>query len=167
MKRLNAMFMLCVMSMLAGAQTAPAPERAPGYAPLQGFVGHWTTQGREQLFRETCDWYHGKFHVVCHSESKRADGSIAHGMSILSFVPATGYVYTGIGSRGRYETFEKGRWEDGKFVFDSAATKDGKPITNRISIGPFTDAGFQFVVTTSSDGVNWTEAARTRYVRLP
>lgn len=166
MKHLKATFPLMLAASIAVAQAAQEPERAPEYDPLEGFVGRWTTQGRETQFLETCSWYYGKFHVVCNAESKRADGSIGHSMSILSYVPGAGYVYSGIGSKGRYETFDRGRWSDGKFIFDSTSSTDGKAVTNRITIGPFTDKGFLFVVTTSTDGVAWTEADQTTYIRL-
>ena len=162
MKRLEAIFLSILAASTAAAQTAPDS----GYAPLKNFVGRWTTQGQETEFTETCDWYHGKFHVVCNAERKRADGSTGHSMSILGYIDGAGYVYSGIGSKGRYETFEKGRWSDGKFFFDSTTSEHGKTITNRITIGPFTDEGFLFVVTTSTDGLTWTEADRTTYIRL-
>ncbi len=164
--RLESALPLILFAGLAGAQASSEPERAPGYAPLASFVGHWTTQGNETQFRENCDWYHGKFHVVCNAERKRADGSTGHSMSILSYVPGSGYVYSGIGSKGRYETFEKGLFSDGQFVFETTSPDQGSQATSRIVIGPFTDEGFLFVVTTSKDGSTWTEAGRTTYLRL-
>ena len=166
-----ALFALSVLSSAVGAadvtQQAEAQAARPAeYLPLQNFVGRWTTAGRERAFEETCEWYHGGFHVVCHSVSKRADGSTGHGMSILSHVPDAGYVYSGIGSKGRYETFSMGRWQDGQFVFDSPGSEGGSPVTNRINIGPFTDQGFEFVVSSSADGQSWTELGRTTYLRL-
>lgn len=97
------------------AETPRPPERPAEYTPLENFVGRWTTAGREKQFTETCEWYPGRFHVVCNFVSKRADGSQGHSMSILSYVPGVGYAYSGIGSKGRYETFDKGRWLSGKF----------------------------------------------------
>ena len=165
MKTLQAVLLLALAG-IASAQSVQIPERAPGYAPLENFVGSWTTKGRESQFKEECHWYHGNFHVVCNSETRRTDGSTGHSMSILSFVPDSGYVYSGIGSKGRYETFEKGLWSDGRFVFDSVRSEAGKEITDRITIGPFTESGFEFVVTSTSDGTSWTELGRTTYVRI-
>jgi len=166
MRRIAMVLMLAFLAGGAGAQSAGAPARDPGYEPLSGFVGQWTTQGRESRFRERCEWYHGGFHVVCHSESQRDDGSTGHSLSILGFVPGAGYVYSGIGSKGRYETFEKGRWSEGHFIFDTTRVAEGATVTDRITIGPFTEEGFEFVVTTSADGATWSEVARTRYLRL-
>jgi hypothetical protein len=166
MNRTHAMLFLMLSGSAMAAEPPRLPERPAEYTPLENFVGRWTTAGREKEFLETCDWYHGKFHVVCNSVSRRADGSMGYGMSILSYVPGVGYAYSGIGSKGRYETLDKGRWLEGKFVFDSHGTDAGMPVTSRISIGPFTSEGFLFVVSTSADGVSWSEMNRTTYLRL-
>lgn len=151
----------------ADAQVAQKPpERHAGYAHLENFVGKWTVRGSEASFTESCDWYHGNYHVVCHSETKRADGSAGHGMSILGFVPGKGYVYSGIGSRGRYATHHSGTFRDGIFEFLDNTTKDGKPVVARTRLGPFTPAGFTFAVDTSADGGSWTAPQTITYLRL-
>lgn len=63
-----------------------ASSRPAAYAPLQSFVGRWTVKGREAAFVETCDWYHGGFHIVCNSENRRADGSLGRGMSLIGYL---------------------------------------------------------------------------------
>lgn len=137
--------------------------RHEGYQALDGFVGTWTISGRESTYRETCTWYHGERHIVCNTESKRNDGSIAHSMSILSFVPDHGYVYTGIGSRGRYETHEKGTFQDG--ILEYTDYSDG--VTTRIRIGPFTDRTIvPFTVHTSKNGTDWQTAESFNYTRV-
>ncbi len=161
----KAVLPLIFFTCTASAQVQ-APERPPGYAPLKNFVGRWTTQGREDKFLEVCSWYHGEFHVVCNATSKRADGSTGHSMSILGYVPGSGYVYSGIGSKGRYETFDKGTWSEGRFTFDTTIMESEGKTLNRISIGPFTDRGFLFVVTTSTDGVVWKPVDTTTYIKL-
>lgn len=159
--------LLAATSAVAQGNPVAAPDHAADYARLDPLVGRWTLKGKEQDFLETCEWYQGRFHVVCHSESKRKDGSKGIGISILSFVPGQGYVYTGIGSSGRYETLERGTFTDGKIVFTTTAKENGKSIATRISIGPPNDAGFPFVVDTSSDGGSWTVVDSIEYVKLP
>jgi len=166
MNRAQAMLLLMLSGSVMATETPRPPERPAGSAPFENFVGRWTTAGREKEFLETCEWYQGKLHVACNSVSRRADGSNGHSMSMLSYVPSVGYAHSGIGSKGPYETFDKGRWLEGKFVFDSHGTDAGAPVTSRISIGPFTSEGFLFVVSTSADGVSWSEMNRTTYLRL-
>jgi hypothetical protein len=149
--------------LLAVPAIAQEPARDPGYDALDGLVGRWTIAGREGKFLEVCDWYHGRRHMVCNTESTRDDGSTSHGMSILGFVPGEGYVYTGIGSRGRYETYRGGTFRDGILEYlDTAAA-----VRTRIRVGPFTDPDrVPFNVHTSKDGVAWEAADGFHYVRV-
>jgi len=142
---------------------AQEPPRHEGYAALEGLVGSWTIAGREGEYLEVCDWYDGKRHIVCNTESKRKDGSTSRGMSILGFVPDQGYVYTGIGNRGRYETFRAGTYKDGIIEYRDQSAEGH----TRIRIGPFTDRKLvPFNVHTSADGVKWDSADSFNYVRV-
>lgn len=144
-----------------------AAGRGPEYDALAIYLGAWTQEGRESVFREDCDWYDGRFQVVCHSTSTRSDGSTGRGMSVLGYSPSEGYVYAGIGNRGRFEMLRGGRFENGRFIFESTARENGKSVTSRITIGPRTDAGFPFVVDASTDGGPWARVDTVNYVSLP
>ena len=155
---------LALLALLfASAATAQEAPRHEGYAPLENLVGSWTIAGKEKTYLETCAWYHGKRHIVCNTTSKRDDGSISHGMSILSFVPDQGYVYTGIGSSGRYETFRDGKYEAGVLEYlDPSAESQ-----TRIRVGPFSDwTRIPFNVHASRDGVTWEAVDSFDYVRV-
>ncbi len=164
MTRILIIFLLFSSTYWAGAQDAP--ERAAGYEHLQHFVGRWTEQGNEKTFVEVCDWFDGKYHVICNAERKRSNGTIGRSLSILSYVPGQGYVHVGISKKGRYETLQNGTFRDGIFEFLSTAKEEGKSIVTRIRIGPFAERGFPFVVHTSTDGGPWVEAGITNYVKL-
>jgi hypothetical protein len=166
MSRVLACACVLALAATATAQTAVPPARDPGYAPLQNFVGKWTMKGKEQSFREDCDWYDGRFHIVCHSEFTRDDGSTGRGISIMGFVPGEGYVYTGIGNRGRYETLSGGTVSEDVLEYRSTTVEDGKPTIVRIRIGPFAEAGMPFVVDASTDdGKSWSNLETSEYVR--
>ena len=99
---MKALLLALLASFAASAAPADAPTppaRDPGYDALAHFVGRWTTKGSEATFVETCEWFDGRFHVVCRSERKRPDGTTGRGLSILGFVPGEGYVYSGIGNK--------------------------------------------------------------------
>jgi len=142
------------------AQEEPRHE---GYAPLEGLVGSWTIEGREGTYLETCDWYHGKRHIVCNTESRRRDGTTSHGMSILSYIPDQGYVYTGIGSLGRYETYRGGTYNEGVIQYLDQSAEGW----TRIRVGPFNDrTRVPFRVHTSKDGASWAPADSFSYIRV-
>lgn len=149
--------------LISSPALAQEPLRDEGYSALEGLVGSWTIAGKEGSYLETCDWYDGRYHIVCNTESKRKDGSIARGMSILSFIPGHGYVYTGIGNRGRYETYRGGTCINGIIEYLDRSD-DGH---TRIRIGPFTDRNLiPFSVHLSKDGINWEPADSFNYVRV-
>lgn len=151
------------MLLLSFPSSAQEPPRHAGYAALEGFVGSWTVPGQEDTYLETCDWYHGKRHIVCNTESRREDGSMSYSMSILSFVPDQGYVYTGIGSRGRYKTHQGGIYKDGILEYIDR-TDEG---FTRITIGPFDDRkSLPFNVHTSTDGTKWEPVNSFNYIRV-
>lgn len=154
------LFAALLISSPSFAQERPRHE---GYAPLEGLVGRWTIAGQESTYLEVCDWYDGKRHIICNTESKRKDGSTSRSMSILSFVPDQGYVYTGIGSRGRYDTYRGGTYTHGVIEYSDSSAE---PRT-RIRIGPFRDKNtVPFSVHSSRDGVTWEQADSFSYVRV-
>jgi hypothetical protein len=149
--------------LMTSAALAQEKPRNAGYDPLDGIVGSWTIAGKEGTYLETCGWYDGKRHIICNTESKRKDGSTSHGMSILSFVPGQGYVYTGIGSGGRYETYRGGTYQNGVIEY---LDQSGGAHT-RIRIGPFGDKDtVPFNVHTSPDGIKWDQADSFNYIRV-
>ena len=150
------------MLLLALPAFAEEPPRHEGYAPLEALVGSWTVAGREDTYRETCDWYHGKRHIVCHTESKREDGSTSHSISILSFIPDQGYVYTGISSNGRYETHKDGTFKDGILEYVDRSSKG----LTRTRLGPLGGPRVPINVHTSPDGDKWEQAVSSEYVRV-
>lgn len=155
--------LLLVALSIATASQSQDRSRHAGYDVLDAFVGTWTIPGQESTYRETCAWYHGERHIVCHTESKRQDDSIGYSMSILSFVPDQGYVYTGIGSRGRYEAYEKGTFRDG--ILEYTYHSGGE--TTRIRVGPFKDRDvIPFIVHTSRNGADWETAESFHYTRV-
>ena len=155
-------FLLSAMVVTVSAQGQEPPRHA-GYDPLGAFVGSWTIPGQESTYLETCGWYHGERHIVCNTTSKRKDGSTGNSMSILSFMPDHGYVYTGIGSRGRYETHERGTFKDG--ILEYIDRIDGE--MTRIRIGPFTNRTIiPFIVHTSKSGTDWVLAESFNYIRV-
>ncbi len=134
--------------------TPAAPPQHPGYDKLQMFVGDWTIEGREKTYLEKCDWFEGRFQVVCHTESKRSDGSVGRSISILGYLPEEdAYTYSGIGSGGRNETM-RGAFTGSTLEFLGQSRDGGKLVKSRVTITP---AGRDFTLrsTTSTDSGPW------------
>jgi hypothetical protein len=153
------------LKLMAQAPQA-APERHPGYAALEHFVGRWTMKGREKSFDEKCAWFDGRFHVVCHTEVRHPNGSTTRSMSVLGFVPQdSAYTYQGISSRGRNE-IRRGEYRDGIFYLVNESSHGGKRVVSRVRAGPFDKREVPFVVESSVDGGPWTLNASETYLKL-
>jgi hypothetical protein len=145
---------------------AGAPARHPGYDKLQMFVGDWTIEGRENTYVEKCDWFDGRFHMVCHTESKRSDGSVGRGISILGYLPEEdAYTYHGIGSRGRNETM-RGTFEGSVFKAHGESRDGGKRVKSRVTIAPAANGDFTFRSESATDDGPWTIDGSILYKRM-
>lgn len=148
-------------------QTAPAaPPRHPSYAKLQMFVGHWTIEGRENTYLEKCDWFDGRFHVVCYTESQRSDGTVGRSISILGYLPEEdAYTYYGIGSRGRNEAM-RGTFEGSTFKAHGESRDGGKLVKSRVTATPAGSADFTFRSESSTDNGPWIDDGTIKYKRM-
>ena len=165
---ISLLVVLASTSCALTSQAPPAPPsaRAAGYEPLSSFIGRWTLKGEEDTYVETCGWYEGGFHILCHTENRRPDGSIGKGMSILGYLPDKGsYTYHGIGSKGRNETMI-GTFRSGIFEFNSEDRENGKVVKARVRMGPFIGREIPFIAETSIDGAPWLMDATITYVKL-
>lgn len=150
------------------APPGPKPAEAarpPGYEKLQMFVGRWTLEGREDRYLETCDWYDGRFTVVCNTTNRRADGTVSKGMSILGYLPEEDvYTYHGFNSSGRNET-QRGTFEGSTFRVQGEAREGGQMLRSRVTITPRPDGAFTLVAESSAEGGPWTTDATIQYKR--
>lgn len=155
----------CAVALAQAASAQPVPATGAGYERLAPLVGTWTVKGEEGRFRETCAWYDGRFHVVCHSENIRADGTLGRGMSILGYVPAEdAYTYHGIGARGR-NVMLRGKFAAGVLVFTTVGAASSPP--SRVRLGPLTDPQeFQLVEEVQGPDLAWTPRGEQRFVRI-
>lgn len=92
--------------LLAPAARAEAPKPGPEHERLGYFVGKWKSEGTvsENPFMPTgkftssdsCEWFEGKFAVVCRSQGKGPSGP-TRGLGIMSYSAAEKvYLYYGV-----------------------------------------------------------------------
>ena len=96
----GALSLVTIVSL--AAQAPPAPKPGPEHERLKYFVGKWTTEGEMKpgpmgpggkfTSTDTCEWFEGRFAVVCHSDGKMAAGP-AKSIGILGY-SAEEKVYT-------------------------------------------------------------------------
>ena len=144
-----------VVTLSAAVAPAQDKSRPAGYDKLQMFVGTWTIEGREDRYREKCDWFEGRFMIVCNTESKGRDGGVTKSMSFIGYLPEEDVVtYHGFNSRGRNET-QRGGFKGTTFWVEGEARDGGKKVKSRVTITPKADGTFTLLAESSTDGGPW------------
>ena len=95
---------------VAQAPETPKPKPGPEHAKLAYFVGNWQSDGTikenpvfpagKMTSKDRCEWFDGKFAVICHSEGTSPLGA-TKGIGIMSYSPESKtYTYYGTDSSG-------------------------------------------------------------------
>lgn len=140
-------------------------EVKPNREAMKIIEGEWTIEGAEATFRETCEWFHLRSHMVCNSESRRKDGSVKRGVSVFSFSDEKGrFVYYHYGSSGIVVVHDV--FFDGPTLLATGERRDGNDlIRNQVKMSPRSDGSYDFVEQESTNGGPWIESARVHYIR--
>ena len=112
MKRPLALACAIILCLTVAAAQAPEmPKPGPEHEKLGFFVGQWRGEGTmsESPFgpggkitsSDTCEWFEGKFAVVCHSTGKGPMGPMKS-LGIIGYNPMEKvYIYYGLDSSGQ------------------------------------------------------------------
>lgn len=147
------------------AQAEGAPKPGPEHQKLSRFIGKWTGSGEalpgpfgpggKMTWTESCEWFTGNFHVICHSESKGAMGDMK-GIGIIGYdAGAKRYTWFGVDSNG-WSSLSKGTFEGKTWSFLSEETVAGKTWKSRFTIEETGAASQKFRWELSEDGATWT-----------
>jgi hypothetical protein len=152
----------------ATAPAARAQSPAPG-APVPGaehkrlgyFVGRWTTSGEMKagVFgpggpvtgSESCEWFAGNFHLVCHAEGSSAAGSFK-GMSVMGWdADAKAYTHDAYNSMGMTAR-SRGTAAGDTWTWTSESRMDGRALKGRFVVKELGPTAYTFKWEASVDG---------------
>jgi hypothetical protein len=157
---------------------APAPKSAPGpeYAKLGYFVGKWTGEaemkpnpfapGGKITSTDSCEWFEGKYAVVCHQGGKSPMGP-TKGLGIMSYSPEE-RVYTlyGVDNTGMVSTtVAKGTLTGDTWVYTDEQKMGGKLIKSRYTIKMVPPDAYHFTWEMMGEDGKWTAIVDGRNVR--
>src|SRR5262245_45763221 len=143
----------------AAAQTTPPAER------LAVFEGTWAREGAPatETLRETCAWLAGgRRHMVCQSEQKTPQGSVAN-LRVHSYRQQT-YVVHSVMGNGPAWTYTGGP-EGDRWIFNFQSGRTDNPPQLRIVITPTRDR-MRFVEESSTNGGPWQTTEDYTMVRV-
>lgn len=160
MKRpLNLLIALVIVStaglQVAVAQAPQAPKPGPEHQRLAYFVGKWNAEGEVKpgpmgpggkfTSSDTCEWFEGRYSVVCHSEGNMPMGK-SKSIGILSYSPEEKvYTYYGIdNSSMTMASVPKGTLRGDTWTYTDEGTMGGKKYKSRVTIKEVSPTEYTF-----------------------
>lgn len=152
-------FVICCLGLvvaisgLALAQEAPKP--GPEHKRLGFWVGNWTNEGvvkenpvmpaGPMKSTERCDWFEGKFAVLCHTEGSGPMGP-TKGIGIMSYSnEAKAYTWYGVDSSGMaMTTIPLGKVEGKTWVYNDESKMGDQTIKSRYTVEETSDSSYTF-----------------------
>jgi hypothetical protein len=136
---------LAFLSASLAAQAPQAPKPGPEHEKLGYFVGKWTSEGEmkpspfgpagKMTMTETCEWFEGRFVVLCRSEGKGPMGAVK-GVGIMSYSPEEKvYTYYGADSTGMtMASVPRGTVQGNTWTFTDEGMMKGQKVKSRMTL---------------------------------
>jgi hypothetical protein len=166
MNKIFAAALLCVgLTRATSAQLgAPGPE----HARLDAFAGRWSidgeSEGEKYTLSESCEWFAGRFHLICRREGKGPQGTIA-GQSIMTWdSSAKAYAMITINSNGA-SVLVHGTPAGGVWTWNGTLDIAGRALKVRLTTSSQSPSAYTFDIEGSIDG-KWISLEKGRVTRV-
>lgn len=150
------------VGIVAAALAAQAPTQKPGaeHARMAAFEGQWNYKGEAKASplgpggpvtsSETCEWFDGKFQLVCRTKGTGPRGA-GTGMSVMGYDPGRKmYTYQAISSLGD-NIFVRGTVAGKVWTWSDETTIDGKAMKILVTVTEQSPSAFGVRVEASMD----------------
>jgi hypothetical protein len=156
LKMLTAFAMVSAAGLpFAAAQAPQAAKPGPEHQRLGYFVGKWKAEGELKpgpmgpggkfTSTDTCEWFEGKYSVVCRSEGKMPAGP-SKSIGILGYSPEEKvYTYYGVdNSNMTMASIPKGTLEGDTWTYTDEGTMGGQKVKSRVVIKELSPTTYSF-----------------------
>jgi hypothetical protein len=149
------------------AQAPPAATPGPEHQKLGYYVGKWTSEGDmkpspmgpggKMTGSDRCEWFDGKFAVVCHNEGKGPMGQMK-GLGIMSYsAEDKAFTYYGTDSMGMtMTTVAKGTVKGDTWEYTDESKMGGQLVKSRYIIKVVSPTVYTFKWDMQGQGGQWT-----------
>jgi hypothetical protein len=166
MKRMLVAALLVVG--LTGTSSTQIGAPGPEHARLDTFAGRWTIDGESEgakvVLTETCEWFPGRFHLICRREGKGPRGAVA-GQSIMTWdSSAKTYAMIMINSNGA-TVLTHGTPADNVWTWNGTLDIAGRALTVRLTTTSQSPSAYTFIAEGSIDG-KWVPLERGRVTKM-
>ena len=162
---------------VATAQTPQAPTPGPEHQRLEYFVGKWTSEGEMKAnpmslggkitSSDTCEWFEGRFAVICHSEGTTPMGP-SKSVGILSYSPEEKvYTYYGVdNSNMTMATVPRGTVQGDTWTYTDESMMGGKKIKSRIIIKELSPSAYAFTMELQGPDGKWAPLMESKNTKV-
>ena len=167
--RASAVIVLSV-AMYAGAVARaqqPAPKPGPEHERLGYFVGKWTGTGEMKpgpmgpggkiTSTDTCEWFEGRFAVICRSEGQSPMGP-GKSIGILGYsAEEKVYTYYAVDNSGMaMTTIPRGTVQGDTWTYHDESMMEGKKVKGRVTIKEVSPTEYTFLLEMQGADGKWT-----------
>lgn len=158
---------------VAYGQEPQAPKPGPEHERLGYFVGTWKTVGEmkpgemgpggKMSSTDKCEWFDGRFAVVCHSEGQSPLGP-GKSIGILTYLPEQkAYTYYGIDSLGMtMASVPHGTVSGDTWTYHEESMMGGKKVKSRVKIKEESPTAYTFTMETQGADGKWVPVMESR-----
>jgi hypothetical protein len=160
---------------------AQAPQKAtpgPEHQRLGYFVGTWTSEGEmkpgpmgpggKMTSRDVCEWFEGRFAVICRSEGKGPTGP-SKGLGILSYSQEEKvYIYYGTDSTGTMTmtSVPKGTVKGDTWTYNDEGMMGGQKVKSRVTIKELSPTSSTFKMEMQGADGKWTTLMESKQTKV-
>jgi hypothetical protein len=162
---------------LATAQAPPAPKPGPEHQRLAYFVGKWTVAGEMKASpmgpggkitsTDTCDWFDGRFAVVCHSVGTTPMGA-SKSIGILSYSPEEKvYTYYGVdNSNMTMSSVPRGTVQGNTWTYTDESMMGGQKVKSRVTIKELSPTAYTFTMELQGPDGKWAPMMESKSTKV-
>ena len=152
---------------------AQAPKPGPEHARLGYFVGKWNAEGDikpgpmgpggKMNSTDTCEWYEGRFSVICRYEGNGPMGA-SKGMGILGYsAEEKVYAYYAVDNTNMaMASVPKGTVRGDTWTYTDEAVMGGQKVKSRVTIKELSPTAYTFRYEVQGGDGKWTPVVETK-----
>ena len=162
---------------VAAAQAAPAQKPGPEHQRLGYFVGRWKAEGEikpgpmgaggKVTATDSCEWFDGKFSVICRSEGQGPSGP-SKSIGILGYsVEEKVYTYYGVDNSSMVmSSVPKGTVSGKTWTYTDESTMGGQTVKSRVTIEEESPTAYTFRMELQGPDGKWIPMMQSRNTKV-
>ena len=159
------------------AQQPEPPKPTAENARLGYFVGKWKGEGEwkpgpmgpggKVTNSDTCEWFEGRFSVICRSEGTTPAGP-TKSIGILGYSPEEKvYTYYGVDNTNMtMASVPKGTLKGDTWTYTDESVMGGKKVKSRVTIKEISPTSYTFKMEMQGPDGKWAPAMETRQTKV-